>query len=365
MVTAHNGDVISRRLAVLSAALLLAGACSSGPTSSDDGAPGDGAAATAQQSDLQGDDGAPSGPDATIVGPLDLPVPEGCDVVAVAREAAWPFVVPQEVVPTSYTVDEADPGELDAGIADLDGADVAADGSADDPVGDEADVAVRTAFTYRFTGVTNDPEVALVAAMEGSFPGFVVGEPDGAASGVIVAFDGPEATAVATIVDDDDDGCWDVELSATYASQPPLIADGTVLGDDGVVVGPSDGVDAGDLADGDGQVTDPLDELAAAGTGELIGGRGSAQLVVTTCRIAAADDEALRIEAVADEGLLLVEGASGELLRAVDLRRRCRRGRRSGHGPPAGRRCDRAGGRRSRSRRTREPADRCRLSRRR
>ena len=167
-----------------------------------------------------------------------------CPADRVDVPADWPFVVSDAVVPTSVTT---------------------------------------TDLTYTLDGVVNDPETALVDALETSFPDFTASEPTGGASDVEVTFTSDGGEASFALADDDGDGCWTVSMSATYVDTPPPAP----------------------LPTAPIPSTTPVqqDDLTAVsvGQGEVATARGSFPFVVTRC-----DREPLHLEATAPEGTVLV-----------------------------------------------------------
>ena len=221
-----------------------------------------------------------------VAAPTTIALPD-CKGDAVVVPVEWPFGVADAIVPTTTSRD----GEL-----------------------------------FLVQGVTNQPELALIATMDGAFPGFDVGEPTGGDNDISVRFTSVNGTGDLRMSDDDTDGCWDVELAVLFepgAVPPPddaagnapdddLSADGTQPSDDPGTTIPSDTAATGSVSDGvpavastvaPPEVIDPLDEINAVGTGEIITGRSTYQVQVVVCNL-----EPLRIEAVAVGGRLIIEG---------------------------------------------------------
>lgn len=208
--------------------------------------------------------------------PTPTPLPD-CPADVVDRDTTWPYTVDPAVAPTEYLIDD---------------------------------------LQYVVRGITNDPEAVLVNTMEGAFPGYEVGEPEGETTDILVDFTSDLGTASLFMADDDGDNCWDVELTADYIATPSAAADpggatGDGTGDDDT--GADDAIDVGDpenddeAADGTNDQVDPLDQVESVGVGEIITARGTFQLAVTTCGF-----DPVGIEAIAENGELFVEPGEEE-----------------------------------------------------
>lgn len=188
------------------------------------------------------------------VGPVpSTSTPPTCEAEVVEVATDWPFVVAGGIDPTETVVDGLD---------------------------------------YVVRGLTNLPEQVLVDTMEQSFDGFDVDEPAGGVSDVTVDF----ATQVGDVArldmaDDDGDGCWDVEITATFVVTPDPALD--------------DASDGQTSAEADAEAL--FNDAIAVGSGEIVTAGGTFQLAVTSCEI-----HPLAVEAIAREGQLVLSSAADD-----------------------------------------------------
>lgn len=265
-----NGRIRSGGVAVL--LLFVAVSC----TGDDDAS--DTAATSVPSSEVDGDSLTPNS--GVVSAPTTVPLPD-CDGDAVTVPADWPFGVADVIVPTRTSRD----GEL-----------------------------------FLVQGVTNQPESALISTMDSGFPGFDVSEPTGGDNDISVSFTSIDGSGDLRMSDNDTDGCWDVELAALLepGAAPPLAEGAGTASDDDTTASAgtqpdgapttATGSDNGDVPAvastvAPPEVLDPLDQINAVGTGEVITGRSTYQVQVTMCSM-----QPLRIEAVAVGGLLVIEG---------------------------------------------------------
>ena len=281
-----NGRIRSGGVAVLLLLVVVISSCSGG---------NDRTATPTTTSAPSGDvdaDGSFTAITGVVSAPTTIALPD-CGGVAVAVPADWPIAVTDVIVATAASRD----GDL---------------------------------FLVR--GITNQPELALTATMENAFPGFDVGEPTGGDNDISVNFTAINGTGDLRMSDNDTDGCWDVELAGLFepGAVPPLSEATGNPADDGRSTEETDQPDDGSVApeapenSADGsenagvpavastvappEVIDPLDEINAVGTGEIVTGRSTYQIQVTRCSV-----EPLRIEAVAVGGTLSIEGDPGRV----------------------------------------------------
>ena len=149
----------------------------------------------------------------------------------------------------------------------------------------------RSGTRFVASGITADPEAAIVAAMDVTFDSFDVDEPGGGERLVELEFEGDNGSAWVVLDDADDDGCWAAEFGVEYVDVP---SSATEIPDAFLTPGadPSEGPGSDDR-DTDGQVGDNGDDetsapvttvdddfdrfedVVAVGRGEIVTGRGT------------------------------------------------------------------------------------------
>ncbi len=201
-----------------------------------------------------------SGPDGPSVVSSVAPVIEtvNCPVESAVAPTDWPLALPASLVVTDFIVN---------------------------------------GNTYIARGVSNDGELLLNATLEETLADFESSEPDGGASDVIVTFESASADGSLSMVDEDGDDCWDVDLTISFLGDPEpgqLVPTDSGAGSDGV---------AGSESDRDRAVG------TSVGTAAATTARGTFQLSVVACQLTP-----VLVEAVAAEGeLRLEEDSSGRV----------------------------------------------------
>lgn len=130
-------------------------------------------------------------------------------------------------------------------------------------------------LTYRVVGITSDDVAVINEVIDHTFVDYETGEPTGSGGNVRIEFSADRGTGVLSMERRDE--CWTVELSAAYVEAPHI----TELGDPTII--------------------DPLDDLSAVGTGQIVTGRGTFPVAVTECELLP-----LSVVAAAREGGLTV-----------------------------------------------------------
>ena len=246
-----------------------------------------------------------------------------CPVDAVEVEKDWPFDLPVGFVPDGFEIED---------------------------------------LRYETTGVTSDAEGVLVAAFDDAFADYEPLEPTGGATDIAVDFESIRGGARLAMTDDDDDGCWDVSISATYQApdavlageqadndqtaqgqpEPTTATSGPAIGDPGDPGDPDDPdtetaqdpdeqtAEEQAAAEAAGETTTPstatpttvdpvaseeFDNAVAVGRGEIITRRGTFPLRVTSCELD--NQTSITVEAFAVEGTVVIESFGPEALSVI------------------------------------------------
>lgn len=177
-----------------------------------------------------------------------------CPVEAASPPSEWPLLPPQALMATDFLVD---------------------------------------GNSFTLLGVSNDADTLLSETLEKTLAEFTVSEPEGGPSDVLVSFQAASSEGRLLMADEDEDGCWDVELAITFLSSPGA--------DDLVRVG--DRIDSTIAA----EVGEPG---SSAGTGSVTTAQGTFPLFFSRCSVVPLD-----VVAVAPEGeLRLSEEADGTVI---------------------------------------------------